>query len=80
MALHFPLWGTFRGYNSPNPLLNQVFLRRVQDLNLRAGISRFAGFRVRCITTLPTLHNKEYYSNFIFKLQQHLKKYILKIL
>ncbi|PCM01731.1 hypothetical protein B5J96_1731 [Lactiplantibacillus plantarum] len=25
-------------------------------MNLRAGISRFAGFRVRCITTLPTLH------------------------
>ena len=37
-------------------LLTSVdLLRRVQDLNLRAGISRFAGFRVRCITTLPTL-------------------------
>lgn len=34
-------------------------LRRVQDLNLRAGISRFAGFRVRCITTLPTLQSTE---------------------
>lgn len=32
-------------------------IRRVQDLNLRAGISRFDGFRVRCITTLPTLQN-----------------------
>ncbi len=32
-------------------------------MNLRAGISRFDGFRVRCITTLPTLHNNsEYYS------------------
>ena len=36
---------------------HHLLLRRVQDLNLRAGISRFAGFRVRCITTLPTLHN-----------------------
>lgn len=33
------------------------FIRRVQDLNLRAGMNRVGGFRVRCITTLPTLHN-----------------------
>ena len=37
-------------------LVSTALKRRVQDLNLRAGISRFAGFRVRCITTLPTLH------------------------
>ena len=26
-------------------------------MNLRAGMNRVGGFRVRCITTLPTLHN-----------------------
>lgn len=38
--------------------------RRVQDLNLRAGISRFDGFRVRCITTLPTLRVLLYFLHF----------------
>lgn len=38
--------------------------RRVQDLNLRAGFSRVGGFRVRCITTLPTLQ-KVYQTNNI---------------
>lgn len=37
--------------------LQSVGIRRVQDLNLRAGMNRVGGFRVRCITTLPTLHN-----------------------
>lgn len=45
-----------------------MILRRVQDLNLRAGISRFDGFRVRCITTLPTLR-ESYCLIFFAKMQ-----------
>lgn len=49
----------------------KCYIRKVQDLNLRAGISRFAGFRVRCITTLPTFH--EYHSQtFLTKSQVYL--------
>ena len=43
-------------YEGCGTLIYQRLFRRVRDLNSCAGVSRFDGFRVRCITTLPTLH------------------------
>lgn len=37
--------------------IRRHILRKYKDLNLRAGMNQFGGFRDRCITTLPTLKN-----------------------
>ena len=42
--------------------IRRHILRKYKDLNLRAGMNRFGGFRDRCITTLPTLKNINRYT------------------
>ncbi len=54
-----------------------VGLRRVRDLNPCTGVNRLAGFRVQCITALPTLH---FITSFIFAKfeKKSIKRYWLK--